>query len=768
MVHDTLEGILDSEEKIKSLGAQGKLFWKGKKIVVDPFTSVVFFYEVDETFQVRGKLRFGNKEADLTDCEGVFPGIVIQHSFLRFVEVDWRWVSCVYPFPRLLDRQFLEKCQKDTAAPEIVWKRQLPDPFPALHLKDRTGAFADLWMDYGILGKVETHHKEMTTAERFWEKDLLETDFIRKNVGSSHYYCPLDKVSKSLTFLLEMGWTVLDYQGKKVVRQGAQILEAADDKGQLILRGKVAYGEHQTDFASVLGAFNRRDRFIDLTPHVVGLLQPQNTWEEISQEEIIGESIKIKRSHFGLLDEIVRLPDSFVISKWKEVTIPSAFQGKLYDYQQLGVNWLNFLYQSRFHGLLADEMGLGKTIQILAFLSTLEACLPILIVMPRSLLFNWKREFEKFLPDWEVYIHSGADRLQSLEGKRVILTSYAILRQDRISFESLSYECIFLDEAQAIKNSESLTAQIACRLNSRFRVAITGTPVENRWEDLWSLFRFTMPDLLGEKKEAPILERVRKKIRPFVLRRMKADVDLSLPPKLEQIVWVDLDESQRLFYDQFLIQKKAGLIQKISTEGAKKHRLEILEAILRLRQICCYPQLVSGEAPKESAKLERLMTDLDEVISGKHKVLIYSQFTTMLRFIEKRVEEKGWKYAYLDGQTQDREKSVKMFQNDPDTLIFLISLKAGGVGLNLTAADYVFLFDPWWNEAAENQAIDRAHRLGRRGPVIARRYIALETIEEKILKLKEHKRSLAKGLLDFEDEIGPFTADELSELIVFS
>lgn len=767
MTHHTLEAVLGNEEKIKALGAQGKLFWKGKKVFVDPFTPASFFYEIDDAFLIHGKVCFGDRKVDIALCE-VFPDIVIYNFTLHFIDVPWKWLSLAYPYPKQLDKEFLEKARKDPTVPKIHWKKKLPDPLPILVLKDKTGAFADLWMDLGILGRVETQNTEMTAEEQFWEKDLLETDFVKKTVGSSHYYCPLDKVGKSLTFLLELGWTILDFQEKKVVKQGQATLESIAGEERIILKGKVVYEEHTADLAHVFGAFNRREKFIDLSPHTVGLLEMPKEWAEISQVEIVGGEVVIKRSHFGLLEEIASLPQEYSIAEWKEEPPSLVFQGKLYEYQQFGLNWLNFLYRSRFHGLLADEMGLGKTVQLLAFFSSLKIDKPILIVVPRSLLFNWKREFERFLPTWEVYIHCGNNRTDDLKDKQVILTSYALLRQDRLLLESLSYSCVILDEAQMIKNPDSLTAQISCRLKSRFRLAITGTPVENRWKDLWSLFRFTMPDLLGEGKEPPMLDQVRKKIRPFILRRMKEEVNLNLPPKLEQTVFVDLEEKERAFYEAFLTQKKAGLVQKVSQEGVKRHRIEILEAILRLRQICCSSKLISAEAPDGSAKLERVLSDLEEVLEGKHKVLVYSQFTTMLRLIEEKIKERKWRYVYLDGETKDREKQVELFQNDPDIPIFLISLKAGGVGLNLTAADYVFLYDPWWNEAVENQAIDRAHRLGREKPVIARRYIAVETIEEKILKLKEHKRHLAEGLLDFGDEIGSFSAEELYELLILS
>jgi SNF2 family DNA or RNA helicase len=768
----TLEELFSRPKKVtvqelRTLSSQGKLFHQGKKVVVDPLTSVDFFYEI-EGAHVHGKIKVSGKEFSLEACEGVFSDGVVQCSILRFFSdpIAWSWVEAVYPHPQKLTREFLSKCEKQVDAPSLRWKDRKPEPVPELHLKDRTGGFADLWMNYGILGQMAVSGRALTAEEQFWEKDLLETGFIKKQVGSSHYYCPLDKVGKSLSFLLELGWTIYDYQGRKVVRQGVTSLQAIPQEEKILLKGKISYGEHEANLSQIYGAFNRREQFLDLGAYEVGLLDMPEGWGDLATEEIIGEAVAIRRQNFGLLEDLVPLPQEYKLAEWKEVLPSSHFQGKLYPYQQQGLNWLSFLYRSHFHGLLADEMGLGKTVQLLAFFSTLTKNKPILVVMPRSLLFNWKREFERFLPHLSVYIHSGSDReKENLQTKDVILTSYAILRQDRLLFESLDFECVILDEAQVIKNPESLVAQIACRLKAQFRLAVTGTPVENRFEDLWSLFRFLMPELLGEKREFPVLERVRKKIRPFTLRRMKEEVDFYLPPKQEQIVWVDLEESQRAYYEQYLSKSRSGLLSKVQAEGMSKHRFEVLETILRLRQICCHPHLVSGEAPEDSGKLERLLSDLEEVRSSGHKVLVYSQFTTLLRMIEKKVQERSWKYTYLDGQTQNREKAVEQFQTDPETRIFFISLKAGGVGLNLTAADYVFLFDPWWNDAVENQAIDRAHRVGRTKPVIARRYIAAETIEEKILRLKEHKRALSRDLLDFDEELKGLTEEDLWGLL---
>jgi SNF2 family DNA or RNA helicase len=289
-----------------------------------------------------------------------------------------------------------------------------------------------------------------------------------------------------------------------------------------------------------------------------------------------------------------------------------------------------------------------------------------------------------------------------------------------------------------------------------------------------------MPDLLGDEEnfnaeiraglsDSRYLKRVKKKIRPFLLRRTKEQVAIDLPEKIEQTVWVEMDDQQRSIYEEFLSGVRQSVVRKAALEGASKHRMEILEAIMRLRQICCHPLLVGScmevDGSCASAKLEALLLDLEEAISQKRKVLVYSQFTSMLQLIGKRIKEKQWKYVYLDGSTRDREGVVSQFQEDSSISLFLISLKAGGIGLNLTAADYVFLYDPWWNEAVENQAIDRAHRIGRKDTVIAKRYIMAESIEEKILKLKAAKGALAEDLLNDEESCRSLSSEDLLFLL---
>jgi len=758
---------------------EGHFFYKDKKLIVDLITSSHFYYEVLDN-KVEGKLRMGSKEISIGQCEAIFPGWFLYGNVLRSLpeEVDYKWIERVYPAPKEgEDHHFFKTLQKELKGqPEVIWKKapEIPliEALPFLMLTDRSGAFADLWMDYGQGHKVAMHDMKSFAwrtpqVEKAWERDLLETGFIRKQVDHSHYYCSLDQVTKSLTFLLELGWKIFDYQKREVYRQGSKQLHLEMPNDHISLKGTIRYDSHEANIEQVLGAFTRREHFVTLSEAAVGLIDPSPHWAELPLE---GGEVIIKKSHLGLLsscfadEEIIKTPPVQELihrigrsSEVKAIEPSLSFQGVLYPYQQEGVNWLYFLYESGFNGLLADEMGLGKTVQVLALLSLLPKGAPLLIIAPTSLLFNWKLEFEKFLPSFSLYLHTGADRIQdkeSLQKKEVIITSYPLLRLDATLLHSIHYSSIILDEAQVIKNKEAQVAKAAYQLQAPFRLAITGTPIENRWEDLTSLFTFLMPELICAK---PLMK---KKIQPFLMRRKKDEVALDLPEKCEQTLFVEMTEAQQVIYDQMVVSSKKGLLKKIEEEGVAPHRMAIFEAILRLRQICCDPRLIHEEA--ESGKYLQLFEDLEEVIANGRKVLIYSQFTTMLRLIEKGILAKNWSYLYLDGSTKNREEVVCQFQ-EGSASIFLISLKAGGVGLNLTAADYVFLYDPWWNEAVESQAIDRVHRHGRKSIVIAKRYITRSSIEEKMMQLKSYKASLARDLFDREES--NFSLQDLYELL---
>ncbi len=818
---------------LKLLAPTQKLYCQGKQLVIDLFGKAEFYYEgiplKNNLLEIKGRLRWREIDIALNECEAIGPGKPY-HWFVRGLtlkmihsSVNWKRLQELKQAPLLLEggakQTFLEDLDpEDLDSPQLIVKEgsleealQSVTPYPILQLKDRWGACADLWMDYGQGHLVAIHDpyplikddqgklifKRQLQAEANWEKDLLETDFIKKGVESAHYYCPLDRVAKSLTFLLEVGWQIHDWQKRRVIKQ-TQLDLQLDDQGQTIaVKGHIRYDDYKADVAQIVGAFNRREHFIQLSSDVVGLLTldaPQQALQDLVQEsEWIAGEVHIKKTRFGALDQFWEHAQSSpslneLKEKWQnfngiQEVLPSPdFHGKLRPYQQQGVNWLAFLHQYGFHGILADEMGLGKTVQILAFLSHLPPGYPHLVVMPTSLLFNWRNEIHQFLPHLNCHIHQGSQRAKNLEAlppADIILTSYTTLRLDLSFLQSLTYSCLILDEAQMIKNSHTQIAQAVCQLNAQMRLCLTGTPIENHLQELGSHFRFLMPDLFGPKEEFEAniqaaqvdrryLDRIKRKVAPFLLRRRKQDVATDLPARLEQVVWIEMSEDQQKLYDQLLAGFKSGLLKKVETEGMGKHRLKILEAILRLRQVCCHPLLVSSlldQAIPTSAKFDALLQDLETIVEEKHKVLVYSQFTSMLHLMTQAAKERGWSYGYLDGHTKNREEVVTRFQEDSSQLLFFISLKAGGVGLNLTAADYVYLYDPWWNEAVEEQAINRAHRIGRQDSVIAKRFVVAESIEEKMMKLKATKRLMIDDLLETELLSNPLTIEDLRFLL---
>ncbi|MEO5718089.1 MAG: DEAD/DEAH box helicase [Chthoniobacterales bacterium] len=453
---------------------------------------------------------------------------------------------------------------------------------------------------------------------------------------------------------------------------------------------------------------------------------------------------------------------------------------QLRDYQRTGVAWLAALAGQKLGGILADEMGLGKTVQALALLQLRQGNGTALIVCPTSLLANWQREAARFTPELRVLVIDGANRpekIAQLNGYDLGLTSYGLLRRDAELYRALAFDSIVLDEAQHIKNPETQNAQAAFNLRSRQRFVLTGTPLENSVRDLWSLMHFVVPGYLGsrsdfrERYEKPLAagpeqvlqRRLARRLQPFLLRRRKAEVAKELPAKIEQVLPCELGPTQRATYDALLREIHIGLGSS-PNDGAK--RMKMLTGLLRLRQACCDLRLLGLEKP-ESAKLDLLDELLEESIDGGHRVLIFSQFVTMLDLVRERLEARGTAHCYLAGLTKRRQEEVDRFQNDPAIPVFLISLKAGGVGLNLSAADTVIHFDPWWNAAVEAQATDRAHRIGQTRVVTAYKLIARDTVEEKILKLQNRKRELASALLESDDAplMSGLTSADLTELL---
>jgi SNF2 family DNA or RNA helicase len=457
-----------------------------------------------------------------------------------------------------------------------------------------------------------------------------------------------------------------------------------------------------------------------------------------------------------------------------------SLEGILRPYQKEGVYWLRFLSRNGLGGVLADEMGLGKTLQTLAFLRTLDG--PSLVVCPSSLLFNWVRETQKFVPELKVLCIEGADR-GKLFGRilesNLVLTSYPLLRRDIDRFRDFKFSSIVLDEATHIKNPDTQNAQAAMALVGRHRFVLTGTPVENSVRDLWSILHFVLPGYLGrredfrERYELPISRgseperaRLAKRLRPVMLRRLKREVVKELPEKIEQITYCDLSPEQEELYQKLRQESRRKLEELSGVKDQGRARMTMLTALLRLRQICCDLRLLGQEAERPSGKMELLEELLEEAIDGGHRVLLFSQFVSMLRLIRASMDQAGIGYGYLDGDTKDRAKAVDEFQQSDSLPLFLISLKAGGAGLNLSAADTVIHFDPWWNPAVEAQATDRAHRMGQTRVVTSYKMIARGTVEEKILALQQKKREMIRSTVESEESVmGGLSTAEITELL---
>ncbi|MES2463830.1 MAG: SNF2-related protein, partial [Armatimonadota bacterium] len=556
------------------------------------------------------------------------------------------------------------------------------------------------------------------------------------------------------------------------------------------------FGDVEAALSDVKKAIQRRERYVKLADGSIGVIPPE--WIErfrflfaLGQETENG--LRLSATQALLLDQAISDADGDIradaefaarreqlrgFEKIDPVPLPKiGLEAHLYPYQKGGYDWLHFLHEYNFGGCLADEMGLGKTLQALAFLLSLKQSSnlqtgPSIIVVPRSLLFNWEREAKRFTPDLRIHIHADGDRRRDAatltKDCDILLTTYGILLRDIETLRGIRFHYAILDEAQAIKNPLSQTARAARLLSSDHRLTLTGTPVENGTLEMWSQFAFLNPGLLGSMEKfkeefAGAIERhqdevaaqtLRRLTGPFLLRRTKDQVAKDLPPRTENLVYSEMEPAQRKLYNQLRDQYRAQLLGMLE-EGPDKSaaggtQMKILEGLLRLRQVCCHPKLVDPEFEGGSAKFTALLETLETLQAEGHKALIFSQFTKMLALLKTELDKREIPYLYLDGKTRDRQGPVDQFQSDTSVPFFLISLKAGGVGLNLTAADYVIHIDPWWNPAVERQATDRAHRIGQDKPVFVYKFVAKDSVEEKILALQERKRNLVDQLISAE------------------
>ncbi|MEQ1908200.1 MAG: DEAD/DEAH box helicase [Vicinamibacterales bacterium] len=568
------------------------------------------------------------------------------------------------------------------------------------------------------------------------------------------------------------------------------------------LRGEATFDDQTVSLPQLLEAVKAQQGTIVLGDGTYGIL-PEAWLRELAPLAIggrEGDHVRFERAQVALLDAMLAARPAVswdaaaeaarerlrAFEHIEPMDPPESFVGTLRPYQREGLGWLAFLREFGFGGCLADDMGLGKTVIVLALFDARRheretsglPRRPSLVVVPRSVLFNWQQEAARFAPRLRVLDFSGAgrtDRLHHISESDLVLVTYGTLRRDAPALADVEFDYVVLDEAQTIKNANTAGAKAARLLRGAHRLALSGTPVENRLADLWSLFEFLNPGLLsgatafgrsfGSEENADEIRLLAKGLRPFILRRTKEQVALELPAKTEQTIVCELERPQRALYEELRDHYRRTLLNQGS--AWQKSKLHVLEALLRLRQAACHPALVDPKrADDASAKLDLLIPRLVETIEEGHKALVFSQFTSFLSLLRTRLDTRRIAYEYLDGRTKDRQERVERFQSDPTCGLFLISLKAGGVGLNLTAADYVFILDPWWNPAAEAQAVDRTHRIGQTRSVFAYRLIAKDTVEERVLELQQRKRELAEAIITADNSVvRSLTRDDLELLL---
>jgi len=549
----------------------------------------------------------------------------------------------------------------------------------------------------------------------------------------------------------------------------------------------IAFGNQQITVADVKKALANNQQFVQLSDGTLGIL-PEDWLKKYALLFRVGEgkadSLKLSRYHLGVVDELyanrdqeeleLQLEEKYEqlrqFDQIKQIEPPASLHAVLRPYQVSGYQWLNYLKEVNWGGILADDMGLGKTVQALSYLEQFknqEGKLRAIVICPTTLIYNWENEIKKFTPSLRHRIHHGPQRIrkkEELEQYDVLITTYGTLRSDIKILSALLFDYAILDESQAIKNPSSKVTRAAQLLQAKNRLCMSGTPLQNNTFDIYAQMNFLNPGMLGSVEffrqefaipidklgEPDRKEHLRKLLYPFILRRTKEQVAKDLPEKQEMVVFCEMEQEQRDIYDAYRNDYRNQILGSIETQGIQKAQLAILQGLMKLRQICDSPAILNEKEkyPNHSIKLDELARQLKEDISD-HKALVFSQFLGMLALIRTKLEELEIPYVYFDGSTTapEREKAIQQFQQQDKIRVFLISLKAGGVGLNLTAADYVYIMDPWWNPAVEQQAIDRTHRIGQTKNIFAYRMICKDSIEDKILQLQERKRALAKDII---------------------
>ena len=762
-----------------------------------------------------GGLVFTATSAARLDHHGAFPWIAMLRSDERIVVPVDRGRELLQALMGVPDPSLL------SLPPELKYEEVRGSPVP--NLKLRSPALigerlrGELTFDYG--GRtvdpgdprgsfIESDRDRLIMRDREQEsgaRSLLASVGFQEVYDSWHGTTSLQlapsRLDSAVTTLTREGWRV-EVEGRLYRPSSSLSVQVESNIDWFEVHGSAQFGEQRVAMPELLQALKRGQRFIPLDDGSLGVLPEE--W--LSRYGILGDlgvsekdRVRFSRSQVVLIDALLACqPEVSFDSVFERVrgqlrhfegieavAEPRSFSGRLRSYQREGLGWMGFLQEFGFGGCLADDMGLGKTVQVLALLesrrliksrpagaketSDSQRSSVSLVVVPRSIVYNWEQEAARFTPELQVLNHTGLRRSKDASDFNdydLVITTYGTLRRDVGLLAQAEFDYVILDEAQAIKNPKTASSKATRLLQANHRLALSGTPIENHLGELLSLFDFLNPGMLGQGStslsglegsrapDAETLEVMAQALRPFILRRTKDKVAPDLPPRTEQTLFCELRGKQRILYDQLRDFYRDSLLKRIEEQGLNRSKIMVLEALLRLRQAACHPGLVDSQrASDPSAKLELLMEQLAQVLDEGHKALVFSQFTSLLAIVREQVEEQGLTYEYLDGRTRKRVPRIERFQTDPDCSLFLISLKAGGLGLNLTAADYVFLLDPWWNPAVEAQAIDRTHRIGQTQHVFAYRLIASNTVEEKILELQKSKRELADAIISRDNSL---------------
>ncbi|HCW06430.1 MAG TPA: helicase SNF2, partial [Cytophagales bacterium] len=635
--------------------------------------------------------------------------------------------------------------------------------------------------------------KRSIEAEKKYASTLMKLGLplrgYRTAVEKAHAFSWLNE---NRVNLLNLGFEVSqpDNKDKKYFVGKAVIeLEVKENIDWFDIHAKIKFGEFEISFKELRKLILKKKVEFKLPNGEIAIIP--EAWLikygdlfALSETHGANEKPVLKKHHISLLQELEegklakvqmsdRLRNLQSFTGVRDYDLPAGFRGTLRPYQKAGYNWLRFLNEFHLGGCLADDMGLGKTVQTLALLQSEKEkgnAGTSLLIMPTSLIYNWEMEAKKFTPDLKIFTYTGTLRnkdISNFENYDVILTSYGITRLDIDTLLKFYFNYIILDESQVIKNPTSNIAKAVMQLQSRFRLTLTGTPLENTTMDLWSQMNFINPGLLGgqnffkneyqipieKKADEGKTKKLNSIIKPFVLRRLKSQVATDLPEKVENIHYTNMTAEQEQKYEEVKSFYRHKILDQIDKEGINNSRMMILEGLTKLRQISNHPKMTEVKYTGGSGKLEDVSFMIENAMLEGHKLLIFSQFVKHLDIVRELLNERKIPFAYLDGSSTDRKEQVEKFNGDPDLKIFLISIKAGGLGLNLTEADYVFILDPWWNPAVEAQATDRAHRIGQKKKVFTYKFITRNTVEEKILQLQKHKLKLSENLIQNEESV---------------